>query len=56
DVDGNGEVDITDANILINIILGKDDVNKYGGRADVDGNGDVDVSDSNALINIILGK
>ncbi len=56
DVDGNGVVDITDANILINIVLGKDTASKYGGRADVTGEGDIDVSDINAVLNIILGK
>ena len=56
DVNGDGTVDITDANILINIILGKDNAGNYGGRADVDGNGTVDVSDANAVINTILGK
>ena len=56
DVDGNGTVNVTDANILINIILGKDDAAKYGGRADIDGNGTVNVTDANMLINLILGK
>lgn len=56
DVDGNGDVDITDANILFNIILGKDSASTYGGRADVDGNGEIDITDANTLINIILGK
>ncbi|WP_407403608.1 leucine-rich repeat protein, partial [Sodaliphilus sp.] len=48
DVDGNGTVDISDANLLINIVLGKESASKYNGRADVDGNGIVDVSDINA--------
>ncbi|WP_407403606.1 leucine-rich repeat protein [Sodaliphilus sp.] len=56
DVDGNGVVDITDANILINVVLGKDSATKYGGRADVDGNGVVDIMDVNISLNIILGK
>ena len=56
DVDGNGVVNITDANILINIILGKDSADNYGGRADVDGNGTVNITDANILINLILGK
>jgi len=56
DVDGNGVVDITDANILINIVLGKDTASNYDGRADVTGEGDIDVSDINAVLNIILGK
>ncbi|WP_407401849.1 dockerin type I domain-containing protein, partial [Sodaliphilus sp.] len=54
--DGNGTVDISDANLLINIVLGKESASKYNGRADVDGNGIVDVSDINAGLNIILGK
>jgi len=56
DVDGNGVVDITDANILINIVLGKDQASKYGGRADINGDATIDVSDINAVLNIILGK
>ena len=56
DVNGDGEVDVTDINILLNIILGKDSASNYGGRADVDGNGDVDVSDANQMTNIMLGK
>jgi len=56
DVDGNGVVDIADANIIINIVLGKDSASNYGGRADVTEDGTVDVSDINAVLNIILGK
>ena len=56
DVDGNGSVDGTDLNTLINIILGKDSADNYDGRANVDGQGNVDGNDLNALINILLGK
>ena len=56
DVDGNGEVNGADLNILINIVLGKDQAGNYDGRANVDGQGGVDGSDINALINILLGK
>lgn len=56
DVNGDGEVDVTDVNILINIILGKDSADNYDGRADVTGDGNTDVSDVNSLINIILNK
>ncbi len=56
DIDNNGVVDVTDLNILINIILGKSSASDYGGRADVTGEGNIDVSDINAVINIILGK
>ncbi|WP_407402570.1 chitobiase/beta-hexosaminidase C-terminal domain-containing protein [Sodaliphilus sp.] len=55
DVNGDGEVDVKDSTILINVVLGLDKAEKYEGRADVDGNGDVDAADVNALINIILG-
>ncbi len=56
DVDNNGVVDISDVNILIDIVLGKDSASKYNGRADVDGNGGVDISDVNKALNIVLGK
>lgn len=56
DVDLSGKVDVTDINILVNIILGKDNAANYDGRADLDNSGKVDVSDVNAVVNIILGK
>jgi len=52
DVNGDGAVDVTDANLIINAILGKD----VEGNTDVNGDGTVDVSDINMVINIILGK
>lgn len=54
DVDGNWVIDISDANVLFNIILGKDDAAKYNGRADVDCSGTVDITDVNRVINSIL--
>ena len=56
DIDGNGAVNGTDLNILINIILGKDNAANYDGRANVNGEGGIDGNDLNKLINIILGK
>ncbi len=56
DVNGDGSVDIDDANILIDIILGKDSASKYGGRADVNGDGNVDIDDLNATLDTLLGK
>ena len=55
DVNGDGVVDVTDANILINVTLGTDSASKYAG-ADVTGDGVVDIADVNAVLNIILGK
>lgn len=52
DVNGDGNVDVSDINVLINSILGK----PAQGSFDVTGDGNVDVSDVNAVINIILGK
>lgn len=52
DVNGDGVVDINDANILINAVLGK----PYKGNADVTGDGTIDISDVNFVVNAILGK
>ena len=56
DVNLDGKVDVTDVNIVVNIILGKDNAANYDGRADVNNSGAVDVSDVNAVVNILLGK
>lgn len=56
DVNGDGVVDINDVNILVNIVLGKDDAKKYDGRADVNGDGTVDIADVDATITALLGK
>ena len=56
DVNGDGNVDGSDINSLINVVLGKESADIYGGRADVNGDGIEDGSDINTLINIVLGK
>ncbi|MBO7609988.1 MAG: C10 family peptidase [Muribaculaceae bacterium] len=56
DVNLSGVVDVTDVNILINIILNKDSADNYGTRAYITDDDTIDVSDVNALINIILHK
>lgn len=56
DVNLDGSVDVTDVNIVVNIVLGKDDAANYGGRAYINSDDSVDVADVNTLINIILGK
>lgn len=56
DVNGDNVVDITDVNILLNIVMGKDSADNYEGRADVTGDGVVDISDVNATLNAVLGK
>lgn len=56
DVNNDGVVDIDDINIVINIILHKDQAENYGPRADVDGHAGVDIEDINAIVNILLHK
>ena len=57
DVNGDGKVDVSDVNIIINIMLGKDDGSAYDGRQYLtEGDTTVDVSDVNVVINIMLGK
>ena len=56
DINGDGVVDVTDVSIAIDIVLGKDSNDNYGGAADLDGNGGVDVTDVSMLIDIVLGK
>lgn len=56
DVNADGVVDVSDINILVNIILGSDNADNYDGRANVNGADDVDVSDINMVVNIMLGQ
>ena len=56
DINHSGKVDVTDVNIIINIMLGKAQASSYPGNADVNNSGKVDVSDVNKVINIMLGK
>lgn len=53
DVNGDGDVDVSDVNAIINMMLGKAEAISAG---DVNGDGEIDVSDVNAVINIMLGK
>lgn len=54
DVNGDSRVDVADINILVDIILNLDSVDKYSGRADVNDDGQVDIADVNAIIDIML--
>ena len=53
DITGDGNVDISDVNAVINMMLGK--AEKVD-AADVTDDGNVDISDVNAVINLMLGK
>ena len=54
DLSGDGQVDVTDVSICIDMVLGKKTPDLT--IADLDGNGLVDVSDVSAIIDIVLGK
>lgn len=56
DINADGKVDVSDVNILINIMLGKASASDYQGNSDLNNDGKVDVSDVNTGINIMLGK
>ena len=51
DVNSDGEVNISDVNALIDMILSEDS----DAAGDVNGDGEINISDVNALIDIILG-
>ena len=53
DWNGDGQVDITDVNAVINMMLGKE---PYKAICDMDNSGKIDISDVNAVINKMLGK
>ena len=55
DVNGDGEVNVTDVTLLVNHILGKADESFSIGNGDVNGDGEINVTDVTALVNLILG-
>ena len=56
DVNGDGAVTVTDAVIIVNIILGKNTNEAYEKAADLNKDGNVNVTDVVMTINIILGN
>ena len=54
DVNSDGEVNITDVNIVIWIILGKDVDAAMVKRADINKDGEVNITDINLIIGFIL--
>jgi len=54
DVNGDGEVNIADINVIVNIILGGRADPATMDRADVNDDGEVIIADINAIIDIIL--
>lgn len=56
DLNGDRVIDITDTNLLINEVLGREAVMDYEGRDDANNDGFIDVSDINKVTNIIQGR
>ena len=55
DVNGDGEVNVTDAVALANYVMGDIPETFYFEAADLNGDEDVNVSDVVALANIVMG-
>lgn len=55
DLNGDGIIDVSDLNILIDIILGYDDEDNTI-DPDINSDGNVDVEDANYMLNFILGQ
>ena len=57
DVTGSGNVDVQDATIIVNFILGKESSDEYDfSLADMNNDGEVDVFDVTAILNVILSN
>ena len=56
DVNGDGIVDVTDINLMVNKILGKQAEPFIAQAADINNDGKIDVTDINEVVNMILGK
>jgi hypothetical protein len=54
DVNLDGEVNIADVSILIDLILGRPADASVLARADVNGDGEINISDVSRIIDIIL--
>lgn len=55
DVNADGEVNVSDINAIIAVILNQVSAADWVSRADVNGDGEVNVSDINHVIDVILG-
>ena len=56
DVNGDGEVTIADANMIVNYYLGNNPEGFVIEAADVNEDGEVTIADANAIANIYLGE
>lgn len=56
DINCDGRVDISDVNIIINIMLGIVDKSSYPGNSDFDYDNNIDISDLNFILNIMMRR
>ena len=56
DLNGDGNVDVEDVNIIINLILEAITPDQLNGNPDLNGDGATDIGDVNDLINLILNQ
>lgn len=56
DVNGDGEVSIADANMIVNRYLGNDEPGFIEEAADVNGDGEITIADANEIANVYLNN
>ena len=56
DVNGDGEVNVSDVTALVGIVLNDDGKTQHASSVDVNGDGEVNVGDVTALIGLILNQ
>ncbi len=56
DVNGDGDVDIADAVVIVNHVVGKVTPSFFEAAADVNNDGDIDIADAVRIVNFVVGK
>jgi hypothetical protein len=56
DVNGDGDVDIADAVVIVNHVVGKPTPSFVAEAADVNNDGDIDIADAVRIVNLVVGK
>ena len=56
DLNGDGNIDVSDVSLLLDVVLGKAVELAEGAMPDLNDDGNIDVSDVSLLIDIVLGK
>ena len=56
DVDGDGTINVTDAMVIVDYVLGKAPSAFIFQNADMDGNGIVNITDAMLIVDYVLGR